>query len=206
MDTEDGIAGALGEGNQALSPEAVRLFTENHLRFLNFLRRHVQSDVIAEDLLQQAILNAVRHGKDWDEKENSLAWFYRILRNQLTDHYRKRASEQRKMDALRLEAEQSGLHPESAEDRNQLCGCFEGLLPSLKGEYADLIRRIDLGGEDPASVASGLGISYNNLSVRLHRARNSLRSSLEKTCGICTRHGCLDCTCVHPKSQGPKPV
>jgi RNA polymerase sigma factor (sigma-70 family) len=206
MHTEDETAAALGEGDEPLSPDAVRLFTENHLRFLNFLRRHVHSDAIAEDLLQQAILNAVRHGKDWDEKENSLAWFFRILRNQITDHYRKRASEQRKMDALTLEADQAGLFPDSEEDRNHLCICFEALLPSLKGEYADLIRRIDLGGEEPASVANELGLSYNNLSVRLHRARNSLRSSLEKTCGICTRHGCLDCTCGHPNPHGPRPV
>lgn len=185
------------DAKEPLSPDAVRMFTENHLRFLNFLRRHVQSDEVAEDLLQQAILNAVRHGKDWDEKENSLAWFYRILRNQLTDHYRSRASEQRKMDTLILQAGEGGMMPDSAEERKQLCGCFESLLPSLKSEYADVIRRIDLGGEDPATVAPSLGISYNNLSVRLHRARNALRSSLEKTCGICTRHGCLDCTCGH---------
>ncbi|HKP96950.1 MAG TPA: sigma-70 family RNA polymerase sigma factor [Fibrobacteria bacterium] len=197
MGPHDKKTPASSDAKEVLTQDAVRTFTENHLRFRNFLRRHVQSDVVAEDLLQQAILNAVRHKNDWDEKENFLAWFYRVLRNVLTDHYRTRASEQRKMDALISEAAGSGMMADSAEERNQLCGCFESLLPSLKGEYADLIRKIDLGGEDPATVAQGLGISYNNLSVRLHRARNSLRLSLEKTCGICTRHGCLDCTCIH---------
>jgi RNA polymerase sigma-70 factor (ECF subfamily) len=181
----------------ALNPEAVRIFTENHAQFLNFLRRHVQSDAVAEDLLQQAILNAVRHATDWDEKENIVAWFYRILRNLLTDHYRSQASEQRKLDALKVDADGNGSMADSEEERNRLCGCFEGLLPSLNSGYADLLRRIDLGGEDPASVGQELGISYNALSVRLHRARNALRSSLEKTCGICTRHGCMDCTCGH---------
>jgi RNA polymerase sigma-70 factor (ECF subfamily) len=192
---------ASGDSETALSPDAIRIFTDNHLRFQNFLRRHVQSDAIAEDLLQQAILKAVRHGKDWDEKENLLAWFYRILRNTLTDYYRSQASEQRKMDVLKQEAIEWGPLPDSAEERNKLCSCFESLLPSLKGEYADLIRRIDLGGEDLAIVAQELGVSYNNISVRLHRARNALRTSLEKTCGICTKHGCLDCTCAHSDSH-----
>jgi RNA polymerase sigma-70 factor (ECF subfamily) len=197
MDHHEKSAADSADTNVALSPETVRIFTENHVKFLDFLRRHVQSDAVAEDLLQQAILNAVRHGKDWDEKENIVAWFYRILRNLLTDHYRSQASERRKMDALKLEAEDDGPTADSTEERNRLCGCFEALLPSLKVEYADLIRRIDLRGGDPAAVGREMGISYNNLSVRLHRARNALRSSLEKTCGICTRHGCMDCTCGH---------
>jgi RNA polymerase sigma-70 factor (ECF subfamily) len=31
--------------------------------------------------------------------------------------------------------------------------------------------------------------------VRLHRARQALRNNLEQACGVCTKHGCLNCTC-----------
>jgi RNA polymerase sigma-70 factor (ECF subfamily) len=31
--------------------------------------------------------------------------------------------------------------------------------------------------------------------VRLHRARQALRNSLEQACGVCTKHGCLNRTC-----------
>ena len=184
---------------EPLDPEAVRILTDNHLRFRNFLLPRVESAAVAEDILQHSVLMALRHGAEWGAKEDFVAWFYRILRNGLTDHYRSKAADARKAEAIALRAEAS--HPESASpeqgEREQLCACFETLLPGLKPEYADLIRRVDLGGEDPSRVAEGLGISYNNLSVRLHRARQSLRSQLEKACGICTRHGCLDCTCGH---------
>jgi len=76
-----------------------------------------------------------------------------------------------------------------------VCECMNGLLPTLKETYAELIRRIDLGGETISEVARDLGVTENNLTVRLHRARQALKTSLERTCGTCTEHGCLNCTC-----------
>lgn len=174
-----------------IDQDALRIFIANQERFLAFLRRHVGSEAEAEDLLQQALLKAIRHQADWDGKENILAWFYRVLRNALTDHYRASAAERRKREILQAEPAPSM----SPEDRDRLCSCFEDLLPSLKPEYAEVLRRVDLEQEEQAQVAASLGVSPNNLSVRLHRARRSLRMNLEKTCGVCTRHGCLDCTC-----------
>lgn len=174
-----------------IDPEALRIFIAQRERFLSFLRRHVRNESEAEDLLQQGLLKAIRHQADWDGKESILSWFFRILRNALTDHYRSSAAERRRRDSLQAEAEP----PMTPEDREQLCSCFKEVLPSLKPEYAEVLRRVDLEEEEPAEVAASLGVTPNNLSVRLHRARQSLRTNLEKTCGVCTRHGCLDCTC-----------
>ena len=57
------------------------------------------------------------------------------------------------------------------------------------------LQRIDLEGESPAVVVQALQVTPNNLTVRLHRARQALRASLEQTCGLCTRQGCFNCTC-----------
>lgn len=177
--------------------DALPIFLANQTRFLAFLRRHVRSEEEAEDLLQQALLKAIRHESDWDAKENILAWFYRILRNALTDHYRSLAAEHRKQESLEAEPAPHIL----PEEREQLCSCFKAVLPSLKPEYAEVLRRVDLEEEDPAQVAASLGVTPNNLAVRLHRARQSLRTHLEKTCGVCTLHGCLDCTCKKGRHQ-----
>lgn len=181
-------------GNQ----DALGIFVANQPKFLAFLRKHVRSEAEAEDLLQQGLLNAIRHQAEWDAKENILAWFYRILRNALTDHYRASAAEQRKQETLQDVSATS--IPQ--DERDPLCACFKDLLPSLKPEYAEALRRIDLEEEDPAKVAASLGVTGNNLTVRLHRARKSLKTRLEGVCGVCTRHGCLDCTC---KGDGKPP-
>ena len=51
-------------------------------------------------------------------------------------------------------------------------------------------------GEDAETVwAEDLGITPNNATVRLHRARKALKRELERSCGTCATHGCLDCGC-----------
>ena len=72
---------------------------------------------------------------------------------------------------------------------------FEALLPALRPEYADVLRRVDLAGERPAEVARALGLTANNAMVRLHRARKALRADLQRSCRTCADHGCLDCSC-----------
>ncbi len=201
-----------GERRETKVPQAkdagndvvVNLLLENQAAFKGFLRRHLPSTEAAEDLLQQSILKAVRNSGEVADVEKSTAWFYRILRNSLIDFYRSRAAEGRKNDAFLQNLEAMGDESHSAPDSElmrEVCACMSRLLPSLKSEYADLINRIDLMGEEQAAVAESIGITQNNLMVRLHRARQALRKSLEKSCGACTKHGCLDCTCGHGHTE-----
>lgn len=179
---------------------AVKVILDNRSAFKGFLRRHLSSESEAEDLLQQSLLKAIRNADDLVDKEMVTAWFYRILRNSLTDFYRSRAADGRRNDGLLRELVTLGEDHHAAPDAElmgEVCACMNRLLPALKPEYADLLKRIDLSGEAPAEVAEQSGITYNNLMVRLHRARQALRKSLEHTCGACTKHGCLDCTCGH---------
>jgi RNA polymerase sigma factor (sigma-70 family) len=188
------------EAMNPLDEETVRLFVRNQAAFKGYLRKRLPSEEAAEDLLQQGLLKAIRNGESLSGKENPIAWFYAILRNSLTDFYRSRASDGRKNEALVRDMSISGTDAHAAPDdemKGEICACLDRLLPSLKPEYADLVRRIDLGEESPAAVAEAEGITYNNLMVRLHRARQALRKSLELSCGSCTLHGCLDCTCGH---------
>jgi RNA polymerase sigma factor (sigma-70 family) len=191
--------------SKPLDEEIVGLFLRNQAAFKGFLRKRLPSEEAVEDLLQQGLLKAIRNGDALSGKENPIAWFYAILRNSLTDFYRSRASDGRKTDALLNDMTTSGTDALAAPDeemKGEICACLNRLLPSLKPEYAELVRRIDLAGETPAAVAETEGITYNNLMVRLHRARQALKRSLELSCGTCTLHGCLDCTCGHGGGHG----
>jgi RNA polymerase sigma factor (sigma-70 family) len=165
--------------------------------FRAFLRRRLHDDVIAEDLLQQSLLRAVEHQHTLQNHESVMAWFYRILRNAVVDYYRARAAESRKLDGFQEELHARGEQavPSPDEMKPTVCACLERMLPTIRPAYAELLRRIDLQGELPGAVAKNLGLSKNNLTVRLHRARQALRSALEASCGVCTKHGCLQCTC-----------
>jgi len=165
--------------------------------FRSFLRRRVGDDALAEDLLQHSFMRAVQQEHRVEQPEQVVAWFYRILRNATVDYYRARAADDRKMEAFIQELAVTGTDKTPALDelRPTVCACLQRILPNLRPAYADVLSRIDLEGESPVSIAKQLGMTANNLTVRLHRARQALRKRLEESCGICTKHGCLHCTC-----------
>lgn len=170
----------------------LEVLLENHRRFLAFLERRAGSPAAAEEILQSAFAKAVEHEAEL-RHATVVAWFYRVLRNALTDHYRRRDAEAR---ALEKHASNAALEaPDLGELERTICECFKDLLPTLKPEYRDVLEKVDLGGASVADAAKSLGISPNNAGVRLHRARLALRGRLEQTCRTCAAHGCYDCSC-----------
>ena len=161
-------------------------------RLLGYLRRRVESDAVAEDLLGDALLRALRAAPALRDADRLVPWFYRILDHAVTDHYRRRGVRRAAADGLAADAAESEDLPEA---EGAVCACFRDLLPTLPPAYGSLIEALDLGGEAPADAAERLGITRTNLKVRHHRARRALRDRLETVCRACARHGCLDCTC-----------
>ncbi len=77
--------------------------------------------------------------------------------------------------------------------------CLHKLLLLLKPEFAEVLRLVDLDEIPRNVVADRLGLSLNAATVRLHRARQALRHSLELTCETCPVHGYRDCACDYTK-------
>jgi len=175
------------------SEEALAVLVENHRKFLAFLQRRVGSLEDAEEILQSAFVRSLERGGSIADDESAVAWFYRLLRNALIDHYRHRDIELRAMERealLTFDSEEANPEVEQA-----LCQCVDDLLPTLNETYANLLRRVDLEGASIAEVAESTGMTPNNTRVKLHRARAALRNKLRLSCGTCTEHACLDCTC-----------
>ncbi len=172
------------------SPELQRALLESRDRFLAYVRRRVDDPELAEDILQDGLLRALQAAPSPNQEDRLVPWFYRVLRNAIIDAYRRRAVAGRRhvpLDGVDLADED--------EDEALACACFEPLVATLKPEYAELIRAVELGSETPGAAARRLGVTPNNLKVRRHRARQALRQRLEQTCRTCAEHGCLDCTC-----------
>lgn len=158
--------------------------------FKAFLASRVGNDADAEDLLQHGLVKAMERGGEIKDGEKVVAWFYQLLRNVLIDHVRSRNAAARRDDAW---ASSAITLSDDHEAERLLCGCFEKLLPTLRPAQAELIRRVELKGEPVGDAARAIGISANNASVTLHRARAELRKKLMDFCGDCA---CLDrCEC-----------
>ena len=179
----------------SMSLDIAPVLIENRRAFLRFLTRHMGSTDMAEEVLQQFYLRAISKSSDIKKQKSVLQWLYRVLSSTLADYYRAKTARQHG------EAEYAGLQPtcvnECTIDPQAVCTCFYQLIPTLKPEYAVVLRRIDLGGESRAIVAKDLGITLNVVRVRLHRARRALKQALLASCkDCCPEHGFLNCECA----------
>jgi RNA polymerase sigma factor (sigma-70 family) len=175
------------------TPEVVAVLVENHRRFLAFLERRVGSRDIAEDILQDAFVRGLTRAGQLRDEESVIAWFYRALRNALVDHWRRTGSERRIFEPSA--AEGSAEPAADPELMTTVCACATALLDTIKPEYAEALRRVDLDGVAVKDFARERNVTPNNASVRLFRAREALRRQVEQACGTCATHGCVDCTC-----------
>jgi RNA polymerase sigma-70 factor (ECF subfamily) len=162
-------------------------------QFLSFLERRIDDRALAEDILQTAYVRALESSGRLREQESAVAWFYRILRNAIIDHYRRRTSERSALDRWAQELELEPVADPLLTDT--ACQCIERALDTLSPGYASLLRAVDLEEISLAAYAAAHNITPGNAAVRAHRARAALRNQLIRCCGTCATHGCMECTC-----------
>lgn len=133
-------------------------------------------------------------------RDTAIGWFYRVLRNAIIDHHRREAAAGKRLERYALDAEAAA--PRDDELHGVVCACVSALAGTLKPEYADALRRIEIEGVSVKDYAEQLGISGSNAGVRVFRAREALRKQVVRACGTCATHGCLDCTCGAPAAAG----
>ncbi|MDQ3037956.1 MAG: sigma-70 family RNA polymerase sigma factor [Myxococcota bacterium] len=174
------------------TPDLAATLVDNHRAFLSFLERRLGDRALAEDILQDAFIRTVDKAGALRDQEALVPWFYRVLRNAVIDHHRRRATASKALTELaaELETEQSG-----TEAHGAVCQCVKKLTATLKPEYAEALTRIEIDGIAVKDYAQEAGITSNHAGVRVFRARDALRKQVQRSCGTCAEHGCLDCTC-----------
>jgi RNA polymerase sigma factor (sigma-70 family) len=180
-------------GNPAQKPEVVETLVANHRRFLDFLENRTGDRALAEDLLQEAFVRGLDHIEALRDDESAVAWFYRSLRNAVVDQHRRRGASERSLAALARELETAEL---AGDMERAICRCVAELAETLKPEYADALRSVEVGGVAVKDYAVQRGLTASNAGVRVFRAREALRRRVAAACGTCAEHGCVDCHCA----------
>lgn len=196
-DPEDRSGGDDGHDAAAKAADAAvrRALVESRRQILSFLQRRLGSSEAAEDVLQAFMLRAIERSTQLRDVRTVRGWLSRILATTIVDHQR-RSARRRQREAVMNPNDLEAIEIEADEELDEaVCNCLYKLLPTLKPEYAEVIWRIDLLGEPRERVAASLGVTLNNVTVRLHRGRQALKRRLEEMCLTCPIHGFLDCRC-----------
>lgn len=177
--------------------EVIATLVANHREFLRFVERRVGSRDVAEEILQNAF---VKNVEKFDTiRETAVGWFYKVLRNAIIDHARRKSVADRRLETFASDLEATATRDD--ELHGVVCKCVAELATTLKPEYAEALHRIEVEGVSVKDYAEQVGISSSNAGVRVFRAREALRKQVVRSCGTCADHGCLDCTCAAAPSE-----
>lgn len=157
----------------------------------------VRDPEIAEDLVQETFLSALKAQERFLGRSSEKTWLIGILKHKIIDHFRNRAVEPPVGDPLAFSTEidenffdrkgrwkippgkWNGSPEEILKNKDfwqVLHRCLDGLSPNLRQVFT--LRELDeMNSEE---LCKALGISPTNLWVILHRARNALRRCMEK--------------------------
>lgn len=153
-----------------------------------FVRRRATAELEPGEVMQTVALRALAHADQIRDPERTRAWLFRIARNALAEQ-RRRASRGPELRPIDDEAHR-GL-----EEEEEACWCILAQVQALKPEYAGILQRVVIEERSVRDVARELGITENNATVRLHRAREALRAQLRAHCGTGSSRSCAECGC-----------
>jgi RNA polymerase sigma-70 factor, ECF subfamily len=143
------------------------------------------SDDEAEDVMQQAYLNAYTHLAGFERRSQFSTWLTRIAVNEAIA---RRAKRQRRFGAQ--EDAMIELAPSTAPDPEQttLAAEVREVMQREVGALPDTYRLVlvlrDVEGLSTAETAASLEVSEDVVKQRLHRARTMLRDNLYRRGGV----------------------
>ncbi len=137
-------------------------------------RRSGGSRELAEDITQETYLRAVRKWHNGKRPDVPLAWLQTVARRLLLNHYRRKTPEL--IEAAQIDA----LFDDGPPEGLDAAALVYWGLARLGRRRGELLEAFYLEGKTTASIALEIGISERAVEGRLRRARQALRTRLER--------------------------
>ena len=174
---------------QAGDPDAYEALVRAHGgRLLSVARRFLSNNEDAQDAVQEAFIKAFRAIGTFEERAQLHTWLHRIVVN--TALMKIRSQRRRPEDSIDdlLPAFQADGHQatESHEwsdallERKETAAKVRQAIAQLPDQYRVVLMLRDIEERDTLETATALGTTTTVVKVRLHRARQALRTLLDR--------------------------
>ncbi|MFO1077176.1 MAG: sigma-70 family RNA polymerase sigma factor [Planctomycetota bacterium] len=172
-------------------PSAFATLVRTHTgRLLQLSRRLLSNEEDARDAVQETFLSVCRKLDSFQENARLSTWLYRITTNACLMRLRgRRCRPEGAIDDLLPDFAEDGSHmePPAPWDARADCDVVRGetrmlvraAIERLPEPYRVVLVLRDIEERDSSEVAEILGITGNAVKVRLHRARQALRTLLD---------------------------
>ncbi|MFN8390824.1 MAG: sigma-70 family RNA polymerase sigma factor [Bdellovibrionota bacterium] len=201
-----GAVSATGPGDEASTATPIikaqlnmRAWVDEHGDYLfRYTLRHFSDQEVAEDLVQETFLAAVKSARSFAGNSTVRTWLTSILRNKIIDRIRQRTREKQVSfddvggdDLSKFFDEHEhwhsaagprewGLSPEMVFEQRQFGGVLDGCLKKLPEKFKVIFMLRELDGLTRDEISESFQLSSTNVGVILHRARLLLRDCIQK--------------------------
>ncbi|HJZ77166.1 MAG TPA: RNA polymerase sigma factor [Vicinamibacterales bacterium] len=165
------------------------LMRRHNQRVYRAARAIVKDDAEAEDVMQQAYINAFIHLKQFESRAQFSTWLTRITIYEALARRRKQRPEEplSMRDDAEYEAAERVSSAEASPDRlaysSELGRLIEDAVDALPESYRAVFMLRDVEGLSTLETAEGLGVGEEAVKTRLHRARAMVRQTLSDRLG-----------------------
>ena len=157
---------------------ALRAWRDHQSELKGYLIHRLGDRALAEDLLQDVFLKAMRAGEHFCALDNPRAWLFQVARNALVDHLRLAREPVALPDDLAVEED------EISAPVDALAECLERVLSELPPDDGDIIRRCDLERTKLHVYAETHALSLPATKSRIQRARQRMRDAMIEHCRV----------------------
>ena len=174
-----------------IEDEFLNVYNEYYQKIIQYLSKIVGPDE-AEDITQDVFNKVGRSIKEFRGDSKLSTWIYRIATNTAIDRLRsaayKHSSKQRPIEEAPDLEDQSvwtAQKPTTTDQtliRKEMSQCVIEFVDNLPLDYKTVIVLSELEGLANKEIAEILGISLDNVKMRLHRARAKLKATLNEGC------------------------
>jgi len=174
---------------QAGDPDAYETVVRIHGgRLLSVARRFLPNNEDAQDAVQEAFIKAFRAIGTFEERAQLHTWLHRILVNTalMKIRSRKRRPEESIDDLLPTFQADGHQTTESRDwsdaifERKETAAMVRRAIAQLPDHYRVVLTLRDIEERDTMETAAALGTTTTVVKVRLHRARQALRTLLDR--------------------------
>jgi RNA polymerase sigma-70 factor, ECF subfamily len=169
------------------------LMRRHNQRVYRVARAVVRDETEAEDVMQQAYLNAFTHLRQFEDRAQFSTWLTRITVHEALSRRRKRRPDEsltNEDNEVTGEIMAALTSPQADPERQAYAGelnrVLEAAVDALPETYRTVFMLRDIEGLSTSETAAGLDLGEEAVKTRLHRARVMVRRSVTERIGAST--------------------
>lgn len=148
-----------------------------------YLARQVGPGALVDDLLQETWLHIHQGLAGFDGRAQLKTWVFTIASHVVADHLRRPASRVRIADLDEaMEIPSADIALDDGLEIDEMNSCVRDVIDGLPPDYRTALILHDLEGRTAGETAQVSGCSVATAKIRIHRARQRLRSALAGAC------------------------